>query len=858
MARTKIDYGIDLGTTNSAIARIENGKPIIKKSDVSMDTMPSCVNINKKGSIIVGQSAANAHRSETLKALKTLTPITNTFIEFKRTMGADKKYQSSNAGRDYTSEELSAEVLKALKSFVTDDSPKSIVVTVPAKFTINQKDATSVAAKFAGFEHCELLQEPIAASMAYGVATESTDGTWLVFDFGGGTFDAALLKVEEGIMKVIDTEGDNHLGGKNIDLAIVDDILIPHLQSKFAIDSYLSDANKREYFRIALKGFAELNAKIPLSFSTSADVLSDPDDFPLDDNGNEIELDLTLTREDIETVTQPIFQKAIDICKELLSRNGLTGKDLGALILVGGPTWAPQVRQMLRDQVTKNVDTSIDPMTAVAEGAALYASTVNIAEQIVDRDRDRTKIQLDIKFEATTVEVSELVTIKILENKTEGEIPTKVFAEIVRGDKGWSSGKLEINTIGEIFEPLLEPGRSNAFTVVVYDETGNALPSEPTEFTIIQGTKIGSATLPYNLGIAIKSTRKGYPVVRFIDGLQKNQPLPATGVTRGLVTQTAVRSGMSSDVIRIPIYEVEHGTDHSRLINNLHVFDAVITGEDVPKLLPAGSEVELTLKINDSNRILSAYFPLLDHTCTAAFERKNEKEIDADWLEQEISRAMNRVDLLKQDDQSGHGDVLSKLETDLGALEKLLDQGRSDYDRKMQVLQDLRRLNKTIDETEDAVEWPLAEERLKSSFYKLEEVFSAVEGNVESINDDRVRSAITETKNQIEQVIKQKNVQLARELSDRVETMSFSLRDAALGVQMEIGILNDLDEGFDDRNWIDRNKARLLINQGLSMIANNASKKELRPLVRELVWLLPDSDQPIYEGDDTLLTEYES
>ena len=104
------------------------------------------------------------------------------------------------------------------------------------------------ATKLAGFKHCELLQEPIAAAMAYGVTAEEKHGLWMVFDFGGGTFDAALLKVEDGIMQVFDTEGDNYLGGKNLDYAIVDNLLIPYLQKNYAVDSYLQDPEKRRYF----------------------------------------------------------------------------------------------------------------------------------------------------------------------------------------------------------------------------------------------------------------------------------------------------------------------------------------------------------------------------------------------------------------------------------------------------------------------------------------------------------------------------------------------------------------------------------------------------------------------------------
>ena len=232
MARLKIDYGIDLGTTNSAICRMESGEPVIKKTDTLKDTMPSCISVNKKRSIKCGDGAYNDMKSDKRRATKTWKKGTsNTYVEFKRTMGTDMLYHSSNMDKDYTSEELSSEVLKALRSFITDESVNAAVVTVPAKFNANQVAATKRAAKMAGIEHCEILQEPIAASMAYGLTTQEKNGYWMVFDFGGGTFDAALLKVEDGIMQVFDTAGDNYLGGKNLDEAIVDNIILPYLSS---------------------------------------------------------------------------------------------------------------------------------------------------------------------------------------------------------------------------------------------------------------------------------------------------------------------------------------------------------------------------------------------------------------------------------------------------------------------------------------------------------------------------------------------------------------------------------------------------------------------------------------------------
>jgi molecular chaperone DnaK len=179
-------------------------------------------------------------------------------------MGTDITYPSSFLNKEFTSEELSAEILLKLKSFVKDENVNSIVITVPARFKVPQNEATIKAGKLAGFEVVELLQEPIAASIAYGLDAKNKDGIWLVFDFGGGTFDVALVKVVQGVMTVIDTAGDNNLGGKDLDLAMVDKLIIPYLDENYSIKSFLKDPLKKEILRNAMKGYAE-DAKVQLS-----------------------------------------------------------------------------------------------------------------------------------------------------------------------------------------------------------------------------------------------------------------------------------------------------------------------------------------------------------------------------------------------------------------------------------------------------------------------------------------------------------------------------------------------------------------------------------------------------------------
>lgn len=839
MARSKIDYGIDLGTTNSAISRMENGEATIKKTDMQADTMPSCVYINKKKAIQIGQTAYNALKRQKLNAMKSWdSEDDNAFIEFKRTMGTDKKYPSSNFEKDLTSEELSAEVLKTLKSFVKDENVNSIVITVPAAFKNNQKEATREAAKLAGFNHIELLQEPVAASMAYGLDSNKKDGFWLVFDFGGGTFDAALLKVEEGIMKVIDTEGDNYLGGKNLDFAIVDEIILPYIQENFVIDSILGDDTKKQILRNAMKFYAE-ETKIKLSFNDTHNILSDLGDIPgEDDEGEEFELDITVTQNDIARAVSPVFQKAIDVSLSLLERNNLKGSSLDSLILVGGPTFSPVLRKMLEVQICKP-DTSADPMTVVSKGAALYASTVDVSEEVREQTRDKTKIQLEIANESSTVETEEFVPIKILADKTEGEIPEKVFAEVTRGDKAWSSGKVEINTIGEVVEIQLNEGKTNVFEVVLFDDKGNILESEPSSFSVIQGSKIGSSTLPYNVGIELKDKTTGKVRFKTIKGLEKNQSIPAIGTRNGLKTQKQIRPGMDSDFIKIPVYEGEHASEGTRAIYNEHVTDIRISGADLPSLLPENSDVDLTVNIDRSEKItVTAYFPYLDYSTEIEVD-STKTSIETSWLENEIRKAKGSISELKQDGYSDNGQ-LQKVEAELEKIEKSFENNKNDVDGKQEVLTNLRKSLKAIDELNETTEWPKLEETLKEEFYRLEKVNN-------DLGNDKTTQVVNQFRSQLDEIIRSKDVKLGNVLLEEIEGFFIQLTF----IYQLIGFIRSHNENFGSYSWKDSGRARTLLNKGLQIIGENPTVDELHPVVISLIDLLPNDERP--SGDDSVL-----
>lgn len=827
MARIKIDYGIDLGTTNSAICRMEKGEPVVIKTDVLKDTMPSCVSFTKRKSVKAGDSAFNDMKSDKRRASKAGSKgASNAYVEFKRTMGTDTLYHSSFMERAYSSEELSAEVLKTLKSFVTDENVSSVVITVPAKFTVGQKTATMEAAKLAGFNKCELLQEPIAAAMAYGLTSDTKDGIWMVFDFGGGTFDAALLKVEDGIMQVFDTEGDNYLGGKNLDYAIVDNIIIPYLQENYDIEETLADPDKKEVLRDAMKTFAE-DAKNQLSFKDKEDILSNLGDLGEDESGEEMELDLTITQDDLYDVMRPYFQKAVDICKELIRRNNLTSQQISKIILVGGPTHSPLIRQMLKEQITPNVDTSIDPMTAVATGAALYASTIE--SEVSAEEVEVGTIMLEVGYESTSVETTEWVSARLANNSK----LSKVWVELVRSDKAWSSGKVEVDKTGNVIEAILVESKPNSFAVVAYDDKGNQVNCFPSEITIIQGSKVGAAPLPYNIGIATWSDSKQRAVFRMAKGLEKNKPVPATGVINDLKTTSQLRPGVETDVLKIPVYQVDDfsGAEGRSASLYEYVADILITGDDVETLIPADSSVDVTLKVDTSEQMtIEVHFLSTDVTVEKVLDTSKKQSIDdaVKRIDKELLEAQRSIDQLEK-----AGVDVESLQNDLDVVK---EEARNSSEKKA-VLQHLKEVLRKIEDRDDETEWDRVEAELREEFERLEKAQN-------DLGNEKTAQIVEQLRKQTDQAIRAKDVKVGKDTLEQINSLFIHL---TLLYQC-MGFIEHYNRIFASINWNDSSRARQLLNKGLDAIKNSPSVDTLHPIVCSLIDLMPSDVRPDANG----------
>ena len=818
MAQLKINYGIDLGTTNSAIARMENGVPTIKKIEVTDDTMPSCVFFQKNKSLRVGKQAYNSMKSDKRKAAKKgKKEESNTYIEFKRTMGTNTSYKSTHMGDSFSSEQLSSEVLKALKSYIADEDFRSVVITVPAKFTVNQKTATLEAAKLAGFNHIELLQEPIAAAMAYGLNSSQKDAYWLVFDFGGGTFDAALMKVEDGIIQVLDTEGDNYLGGKDLDFAIVDKILIPYLQDNYDIDEYLEDENRKEILRDALKTWAE-EVKNQLSFNTEYSLYVDAGDFGEDASGEEMEIDLIISQQELFDAIQPIFQKAVDICKNIIKRNNLSKEQLAKIILVGGPTHSPLIRRMLKEQVSENVDSSIDPMTAVAIGASLYASTID--NEVNEEELKSKDVILDISFPSMTVDASLWIPVSIKSGID------KALVQFTRGDHAWDSGKVEVDTKGNIIEISLNENTINSFKVECFDAQGHRLNVFPHEFTIIQGSDVGSATLPYDISLAIFNEKKDRDVILPLKGLERNKTMPAIGVVNGLHTNVQVRAGVETDVLRIPLYQADNGAFGKSAVYYELVCEVAIDGDDVDTTIPKNANVDITVKVDKNEQMtVEAYFPDQDVSVSKTIDTSKKQKIEdaKDFADEYLPIAKRSLNSLKYE---GHD--VTNIEEQLESVE----QEHANSSESKMVMQHLKEVLRKIEEFEDGTEWERVESELRDEFDRLEKINAA-------FGDSKTTQAVNALRGQVDEVIRKQDCKMGHELIEIITHLSFQLNM----VNECIAIIRGMNRDFDSIPWKDRARARQLIDKGLADINNQPTRDKLQPIARTLFELLPDDER---------------
>jgi molecular chaperone DnaK len=595
MPRITIDYGIDLGTTNSSIAVLGRNGPEVIRNKEGHELTPSAVYIDRGGEIQVGKAAKD----------KLFSDSDNSACEFKRWMGTPQSKRFGRSGRTMSPEELSAEILKRLRqdAMSRGEEIDAAVITVPADFDLPGSQATKRAAELAGFRFSHLLMEPTAAALAYGFQGESEKVFWLVFDFGGGTFDAALLNVRDGAIRVVNHGGDNHLGGKDIDWKIVDNLLAPILHKHFALTNFHRGNDKWKPAFSKLKLCAE-EAKVRLSSVASTEAIYDF--ICTDEKGERVELETIISRQQIEPFIQPLVLKAVETCRRVLREQRLGPDAIEKALLVGGPTLSPMMREMLsdpKDGLGIPLEVDIDPLTVVAQGAAVFAGGQKKPAASVVAPEQKGVFVLDLEYKPMAAELEPLIGGKIVSPK--GHDFAGFTIEFANPDAkpAWRSGAIPISREGAFMTALFaERHRRNTFQIRLFDAKGNTCQVEPGHIDYTVSLEPAHATLPHHVGVSMANNQVD---VFFAKGT----PLPAKKRRKQRTTKE-LRKNAPGDYLKIPIVEGNFPLESDL---NREIGSILIQATEVKRDVPMGAEVEITLEMDES-RLLSAeaYIPMLD------------------------------------------------------------------------------------------------------------------------------------------------------------------------------------------------------------------------------------------------------
>ena len=433
---TKI-IGIDLGTSNSAAAVIMGGKPTIipaaEGATVGGKAFPSVVAFSKDGELLVGEPARR----------QAITNPDNTILAAKRKMGSDHTFKIQD--KEYKPQQISAFILQKIKkdaeAFVGESVDKA-VITVPAYFDDNQRQATKDAGTIAGLDVVRIINEPTAASLAFGLDKAKEDMKILVFDFGGGTLDVTIMEMGGGVFEVLSTAGDTELGGTDMDKILID-YIIDEFKKKEGID-LSQDTTATARIREAAE-----KAKIELSTVMETDVT-----LPFiaqDSSTGAKNLELRITRAKLDELIGPIVQRCKPSIVKAFEDAKLSHSDINKIVMVGGPTRMPLVRKMVGEVVGKEPESGVDPMEAVAMGAAIQAGIIagDVTSDIVLLDVTPLSLGIETLGGVREPLIERNTTIPTSKSKvftTAADNQTSVTIHVVQGERPMASDNVSLGS----------------------------------------------------------------------------------------------------------------------------------------------------------------------------------------------------------------------------------------------------------------------------------------------------------------------------------------------------------------------------------------------------------------------------
>ena len=631
--------GIDLGTTNSAICSFDGESIRLYKSPEQHDVTPSAIFIDRRGNKYIGSRAYN---------IAARNPD-NAAVLFKRLMGTSTPVKLPAVNLTMTPEDCSAEVLRALYGYLPEeirsDGDTGTVITVPAAFNQMQKDSTMAAAEAAGLGRVALMQEPVAAVMSV-MRQRKNDGVFVVYDLGGGTLDIAIAESISGRVTLLAHGGIAMCGGRDFDRILFDNVVKPWLLENFDLPEDLT-TNPQFKSLLRMATWATEKAKIELSQKEEAVVsLPETELGVRDQAGEEIYIDITIDRKRYDGLIASRVEESIQSARETLDKAGLSPHDVERVVFVGGPTHYKPLRDKVAFELGIAPSTDVNPMTAVAEGAAVFAESIDWASQSRGRKSARGAIsaggalELSFNYVARTPDSRAKIVAKL-----GSTAPAGVEFQIDSLDTGWSSGRIALKDGASVELNLTKPG-DNVFKVFVFDSNGGPVSLREDKIVIARtAASIDAIPASHSIGVEARDKVGGRLLLDYL--VREGDQLPKKG-KKSFKAGESLKAG-SAGSIKFKLWE---GDISDPINDNRFIGMFEIKGSDFEDgVIAAGAELICTYEVLDSgNIVLEVSVPSISNSFPSGrnFYSSQEGKVDytnqAKNIQEQSEHTLQRLD----------------------------------------------------------------------------------------------------------------------------------------------------------------------------------------------------------------------
>ena len=583
--------GIDLGTTNSVVCSYDGRETRVWKSPEQNDVTPSAIYIDSRGHKHVGKRAYDYAPRD----------ADNVATLFKPLMGTSTRIDLPATDTSLTPEECSAEILRCLNGYlqqgIGNDAVEGTVITVPAAFNQMQKNATLEAAKLANIGNVALMQEPVAA-ITRVMQSHSSDGIFVVYDLGGGTLDVAIAQSDSGHVNILATGGIAMCGGRDFDRRLVDSVTRPWLLETFDLPSSFSTAKDYRSLVRFCRWAAE-RAKIELSLQPEVWIrLLEGEADVSDRTGAKIYLEVPLDRQTLNDLIDDMVDKSINEVRNTLTTSGLQAHDIERIVFVGGPTNYGPLREKVSFELGIQGSTEVNPMTAVAEGAALFAESIDwMSEEHQQKSSrgtisSRGKVNLQFAFSARIPDERTTIFVKL-----EGKPASGAEFQLDCLDTGWTSGRLPLAD-GATVDVFLSRNGDNRFRVLAVDDRGRQIDLDDHIITITKTAMIDAIPASHAVGIEVADRVGGERTLDWI--VMPGDTLPLSCPKRFKAEHSLIAG--SDDSLNFKLYEGDGESDDP--LANRFIGQLKISGNDFETgEIASGATLECDFQMQDSGAI---------------------------------------------------------------------------------------------------------------------------------------------------------------------------------------------------------------------------------------------------------------